>query len=224
MRRVHDSLKQPVDLASLAAFRALFGLVMAGALLRFMLRGWVQRFLVEPELHFTFAAFRAIRPWSAPWMQLHCAVLVLAALGVAFGCAYRLCSLVFFLGFTYLELIDKSLYLNHYYLVSLLAGLLCVLPAGRAFSVDAWRNPRRALSLTPAWALLVVRLQVGLVYLFAGVAKLNHDWLFEAQPLRTWLHFTTLPCASGPQIVFNSATLIVSTQEACGLTAIAMPS
>ena len=34
------------------------------------------------------------------------------------------CALVFFAGFTYLELIDKALYLNHYYLVSLLAGML----------------------------------------------------------------------------------------------------
>lgn len=34
------------------------------------------------------------------------------------------------------------------------------------------------------WAL---RAQVGLVYFFAGVAKLNPDWLLRAEPLRTWL-------------------------------------
>lgn len=186
-RRFHETFVQPVDIASLVAFRALFGLVMVTALTRFMLRGWVQQLLVEPQVHFTFEAFPGVRPWPSPLMHLHCALLIVAALGIALGCAYRLCSVSFLVGFTYLELIDKSLYLNHYYLVSLLAALLCVLPAGRAFSVDAWRDPRRALSSVPAWGLWAVRFQVAVVYFFAGVAKLNHDWLFEAQPLRIWL-------------------------------------
>jgi hypothetical protein len=32
-----------------------------------------------------------------------------------------------------------------------------------------------------------MRLQVGVVYFFAGVGKLNSDWLLHAQPLRIWL-------------------------------------
>lgn len=33
----------------------------------------------------------------------------------------------------------------------------------------------------------IFRLQLGIVYFFAGVAKLNHDWLFRAMPMRIWL-------------------------------------
>ena len=28
----------------------------------------------------------------------------------------------------------------------------------------------------------------GVVYVFGGIAKLNPDWLFHAQPLRIWLY------------------------------------
>jgi vitamin K-dependent gamma-carboxylase len=186
-RHWRERLATPVDIASLAVFRLLFGLVMASSVARFMAKGWVSRFLVAPEVHFTFGAFPFVRPWPSPFIELHYLVLFVAALGIAFGCAYRLCSLAFFLGFTYVELAEKSLYLNHYYLASLLAGLLCVLPAGRAFSIDAWRQPARALDAVPSWALAVLRVQVAVVYVGAGLAKLNRDWLVEGQPLRLWL-------------------------------------
>ena len=187
VRHLRDRFAAPVDVASLAAFRILFGLLMAAAVARSLAKGWVQAFFVEPAVHFTYPGLSFVRPWPGPWMHAHYAGLFVLSLGIAAGCCYRLCALGFFLGFTYVELIDQSLYLNHYYLVSLLAALLCVLPAGRAFSVDAWRRPERAVATVPAWVLGVLRFQVALVYVFAGVAKLNHDWLVEGQPLRIWL-------------------------------------
>ena len=35
--------------------------------------------------------------------------------------------------------------------------------------------------------LWTLRAQLGVVYVFAGLAKLNPDWLLRAQPLRIWL-------------------------------------
>ncbi len=49
------------------------------------------------------------------------------------------------------------------------------------------QNRVRVLTHVPYWVVLALRLQVGVVYVFAGVAKLNRDWLIEAQPLRMWL-------------------------------------
>jgi len=205
-----ERLGAPVDIASLAAFRVLFGLVMAGAVARFWLKGWVFTFLVAPEVHFTFARCSFVRAWPSPWLELHFAGLFLAALGVAFGCAYRFSAIAFFLGFTYVELVEKSLYLNHYYLASLLAGLLCLLPAGRAFSIDAWRRPDRALVTVPAWALGALRTQVGLVYVYAGIAKLNRDWLCEGQPLRLWLGAHDGLPLIGPWLATREAALAAS--------------
>jgi hypothetical protein len=37
----------------------------------------------------------------------------------------------------------------------------------------------------------VLKFQLGLVYFFAGVAKLNQDWLFDAMPMSIWLQAKT---------------------------------
>ena len=50
----------------------------------------------------------------------------------------------------------------------------------------------------PAAALWLLRGQLAAVYVFAGIAKLNGDWLLESQPLHIWLQdHTGLPLA-GP--------------------------
>jgi hypothetical protein len=43
------------------------------------------------------------------------------------------------------------------------------------------------VSTVPAWTVMAVRFQLGLVYFFAGTAKLNADWLLRAEPLKIWL-------------------------------------
>jgi hypothetical protein len=74
------------------------------------------------------------------------------------------------------HLIDKTNYLNHYYLVSVLAALMVLLPLGVAGSVE--RGSTRARPTVPAWTVWALRAQLGLVYFYGGIAKLNADWLF----------------------------------------------
>ena len=71
--------------------------------------------------------------------------------------------------------------------MSLAALLLLLLPADRYFALDAVRRPGYWRSHVPRWTLDALRLLVGLVYVYAGLAKLNSDWLLAAQPLRIWL-------------------------------------
>lgn len=180
-------LAAPVDIAALAAFRILFGLLMAAAMVRFMARDWVNQLYVLPRFHFPYDGFGWVQPLPAAWLHLHFVVLTVLALMVAAGCCYRVAIVLFALGFTYVELLDQTAYLNHYYLISLLSGLLIFLPAHRAWSLDVWRQPALRLDTVPAWTLHLLRFQVALVYLFAGLAKVNADWLLHAQPLRIWL-------------------------------------
>jgi hypothetical protein len=62
-------------------------------------------------------------------------------------------------------------------------------PSERLWSVDAWRRARARATTPalPALAYFVLRAQVGVVYVFAGLAKLDGDWLLRAEPLTTWL-------------------------------------
>lgn len=177
----------PVDGASLAAVRVLFGALMCFGAVRFWAQGWIERFYVRPSFHFHYLGFAWVQPWPAWGMYAHYAVIALSALSVALGFHYRIATLVLFLSFTYAELIDVTFYLNHYYLVSLVALLMCVMPLHRTFSLDAWRRPALATGTVPAWCVWLLRLQVGVVYAFAAIAKLQGDWLLHAQPLSIWL-------------------------------------
>ena len=177
----------PVDIAFLAALRVGFGAVLFASTLRFVAKGWVTTLLVAPQLHFTYAAAPFVRPLPAPLMLALFGLLALAALGIAIGYRYRLCAWSFFLGFTYVELIEKATYLNHYYFVSVLTLLLALLPASNAASLDARLGRVARCDTVPAWVQWALRLQIGVVYFFAGVAKLNADWLWRAQPLKIWL-------------------------------------
>ena len=50
----------------------------------------------------------------------------------------------------------------------------------------------------PAAAVWVLRAQVAVVYLMAGLAKLNHDWLVRGEPMATWLASRTDVAVVGP--------------------------
>lgn len=64
---------------------------------------------------------------------------------------------------------------------------MILVPANRKFSLDGYFNPEIKSDLAAAWHIGIIKFQLGVVYFFAGVAKINSDWLFDAQPLRIWL-------------------------------------
>ena len=181
--------RQPVSPQSAAVFRIAFGLLGVAAVLRFAANGWINELYIEPAYHFSYYGFAWVKPWPGWGMHLHFALLGLSSLGVALGYRYRLSITAFFLLFTCVELIDKTTYLNHYYFVSLISFIMIFLPLNRAISLDARRAPPAVDSPSiPIGAIWMLRAQIGVVYVFAGIAKLNPDWLFLAQPLRIWLY------------------------------------
>ena len=188
------AVRERVDAASLAVFRIVFGLVGVFIVVRFFAYGWVGELYIEPAHHFTYPGFGWVKPWPAWGMYVHFAALGLLALGIAVGYRYRLCAILFFFGFTYVELLDKTAYLNHYYWVALINLLMVFLPLNRSLSLDVWLKSRSLSEAAPSGALWLLRGQVVAVYVFAGIAKLNADWLLEAQPIRIWLQdHTGLP-------------------------------
>jgi hypothetical protein len=46
---------------------------------------------------------------------------------------------------------------------------------------------KREVQSIPYLYIFIIQLQLFLVYLFAGIAKINYDWLIQAQPLKLWL-------------------------------------
>ncbi len=196
--RVAAHARRPVDIASLAAFRIIFGLVMFAGIVRFLFTGWIEAMYGQPRFFFHYPGFDWVEPWSVTGMYVHYGVLAGLALAIAAGAWHRVVTPLFVLGFAYTQLVDVTNYLNHHYLVVLLGALLAVLPAHRAWSVDAWRDPSLRADTIPAWVVWLLRFQVGVVYVFAGLAKAQPDWLLHAQPLNVWMSARTDTPLVGP--------------------------
>ena len=179
-------LQKYTSAAPLAVFRAIFGLMLLISTARFVALGWVRELYIAPRFFFPFYGFEFVRPLGE-WTYVLFAALGVSALLVTIGWHYRLASVTLFLSFTYIELMDKSTYLNHYYFVSLLCFMLMFLPAHTIFSVDAARNQALRAGQIPAWCIDSIRVIVCMLYFYAGLAKLNSDWLLEALPLKIWL-------------------------------------
>lgn len=174
-------------IAPIVTFRVVFGLVMALSMLRFWYRGWIEELYIDPEFYFSYLGFDWVTPVPAPGMYLIFAILFLSALGIASGLFYRTSAITFFLLFTYVELLDKTNYLNHYYFVSIISFILIFLPAAKSIALDIGLRCRTGETRVPRWTVDLLKLQLGIVYFFAGFAKLNVDWLFHALPLKIWL-------------------------------------
>lgn len=189
--RLIENLNRPLDAASSAAFRLSFGVLLLVSTLRFLAHGWVRDFYLKPAHFFHYYGLSWIRPLPGLGMYALYVLLALAALAIALGWAYRVAAFVFALGFSYAHLCDKSNYLNHYYLISLLAGWFVILPLDREFSLRARVHPNQRRGQVRAWVLYLLRFQVGVVYVFGGLGKLGSDWLTYGQPLSIWLSAKT---------------------------------
>ena len=174
-----------------------FGFLMLFSVVRFAANGWIDQLYIQPEFFFSYYGFEWVKPLGS-YTYLLFATAGLSALGVMIGYRYRLSALLFFLSFTYIELMDKTTYLNHYYFVSLVSFVMILLPAHAAWSVDALRNPGQRAGKVPQWSVDVIKLLLGIVYVYAGLAKLNSDWLLEAKPLSIWLSAKTHILLIGP--------------------------
>lgn len=186
LARVRAHLSEPVDVASLAMLRTVFGLVVCAGLVRLQVTGWIEPLFTAPRFTFTYAAFAWVPHLPADWVGAVVWVAAAAALAFALDLAPKLSGAIFVLLFAWLQLFDVTNYLNHYYLVVLLGGLLTALPT-------RWRDGQ-----APRWALWLVRFQVGVVYFYAGLAKLGSDWLLDAQPLSIWFAARTETAVIGP--------------------------
>ena len=172
--------------APLAVFRILFGFMMLASIIRFWSFGWIETLYIEPVFSFSYYGFHWL-PNLGQFTYLLFIICGVSAFSVAIGYRYRLAIVLFFLSFTYIELLDKTTYLNHYYFISCLSFLLIFLPASCYYSIDALRYKKIRANIIPAWNINSIKLLLCIVYFFAGLAKLNSDWLLNAMPLQIWL-------------------------------------
>ncbi|WNJ20696.1 HTTM domain-containing protein [Pontibacter sp. G13] len=187
MGRFQQWLEAPIHIAPLVVLRVLFGLLMLISSVRFLALGWVENHFADAAIHFKYVGFHWVEPFSVGGMYAVYGIMIAACVAIILGWHYRLAALLHACLFTYTELIDLTYYLNHYYFISIFSFLMVVVPAHRAFSLDVKRHPSWACTHVPRWTLLILQIQIAIVYVYAGLAKINSEWLLDAMPLRIWL-------------------------------------
>lgn len=184
--RAVQKLFEPQHIATLVCFRMVFGLVMLWEVFRYFEDGKIYRYWIEPEFHFKYFGFEWVKPWPGELMYVHFFALGFLAASIAIGFKYRITSILFFIGFSYVFLLDATHYLNHFYLIALVSFIMIFMPAHKAFSFDSWHNKKIQQYFVPGWTVWALRAQIGVPYFFGGIAKIDQDWL-AGNPLRFWL-------------------------------------
>lgn len=208
-----DTLKAklflPVDIAILVYFRILAASLISGELINSIFLGDIEKYQAA-DFHFSYQFFSWLNPWTtAEGMYIHYCVTIVAGFMVAAGMYYRYASVVFFIGFSSLFLMEETEYINHTYLYCLISFWMMFMPLNRAFSYDAFRDPKIQTAYAPAWCYYLLLFQMSIVYFYAGVAKLNPDWL-QGVPMHMVLPYKADTFLIGPLLALPGAHLVFS--------------
>ena len=170
-------LFQKIDNSPLIIFRIFLGILIACEGFGAIITGWVRRTLVEPQFTFSFIGFEWLQPLPGMGMYFYFALMGALGLLIAAGYKYRWSMIAFTLLWWGVYLMQKTSYNNHYYLLALVAFLMCFLPAHRAYSIDARLNPAIRNDAMYAYVKWIIILQMFIVYTYAAIAKLYGDWI-----------------------------------------------
>ena len=184
-KNLNTYLNKTTDVSPLVIFRIGFGIMMCYGVIRFWLKGWIETIYIQPNFHFSYFGFEWVKPLGN-FTYILFIICGLATIFIALGFKYRIAIITFFLSFTYIELMDKTIYLNHYYFISMMSFLMIFLPLNASFSLDSYLQ-KKSYNLVPNWTIDTIKIMLTIVYLYAGLAKINSDWLLKAMPLKIWL-------------------------------------
>jgi vitamin K-dependent gamma-carboxylase len=191
-------LDRAVSAESLAFFRIAVGLVMLLEAVSLFLpsessggRSHLEVYYAGSEVtfHLPYAGFGWLPLLPSPWIQGVGVLLGLGAIGMGLGFRYRASALLTFLAWGYLYVVEstRTYWMSYYYLELLVLFLMPFLPAAARFSLDASKTVRTGTLLIPFWPLWLLRAQLVITYFYAGVAKLNTDWMVDGYPVRIFL-------------------------------------
>ena len=186
LKTFFKKLDQPIDISSLVYFRIGFGLIMLWEISRYFYNGWITDLYAKPPFHFKYPGFEWIVVPNDELLYLLFSLLGVLSIMIILGLFYRLAAVLFFFGFTYFYLMDAAYYLNHLYLACLISCMVIWMPLNGNFSMDSKFFPKIRTGFAPFWCLALLRFQMGVVYFYGGIAKIESDWL-TGKPMSIWL-------------------------------------
>ena len=174
----------------LGLFRIVFGCFMVYEMLDYVQIDLVRNAFILPQVHLSYYDF--LQPLPGPVLYAMLYAMLASAVLITLGWFFRPACFVLAAFYGYFLMLDKGIFNNHLYLFVLLAFMLGFTHADRFFSVKNIFGKEKMASLQiPRWEVFIFQLQFAIVYFYGGLAKLNPDWLFRSEPVKTLLQ--TIP-------------------------------
>ena len=209
LKKIQSILFEEVDNSPLILFRMVFGFLITAECWGAIATGWVKNAFIDPERTFTFIGFEFLEPLPGDGMYYLYLLMGLCGIFISFGWFYKINMLLFALLWAATYLMQKTNYNNHYYLLMLLNFLMVIVPAHRYASLDIRRDPKLKSLTCPRWCLLLFAVQMSIVYFYAGIAKLNPDWL-SANPVAYWMDVKSKYIIIGPLLGLSITPWVVA--------------
>ncbi|MGB0789541.1 MAG: HTTM domain-containing protein, partial [Marinirhabdus sp.] len=175
MKTIRNFLFKPTDPTVVSLYRIIFGGFMIYQMIYYFQLDYTFQFMAGPQLVFGYEGLPSLPVLPLGVLKIIHVLLLISTICITIGFWYRAAMGVFFIGFTYFSFIDKTLYNNHLYLISLIAFIMFFSKADAAYSVRAKRG--RHIPFLPAWNQYLLIFVIALPYFFGGIAKLSSNWL-----------------------------------------------
>ena len=178
LQKLSSALFNPVDGASVAFFRICFGFLVPLELLHyFLFRPFLEEFYFNPTFHFKYPLFEWVPDLPGIGVKILLVVISISFVMMGLGLFYRITRWTSFLSYSFLFLMERASFLNHWYMVCLFGFLLLFIPAERMWSLDARRNKKIRSETIEGWHLYALVGLMSIVYFYSGFVKINGDWL-----------------------------------------------
>ncbi|GIX03918.1 MAG: type I deoxyribonuclease HsdR [Planctomycetaceae bacterium] len=200
-----SSLNDPCDGISLCCFRLLLGIVLSVDL-SLNLQQIEERFPYW-EFRPPFVPVRFLEDWpnvpAKPCLMLGLLGAVLLTLGIHTRWAAWGTAGCYFL----LYLWDPTQFNNHHYLIVLLCMLMGWVRADHECHARFWESRNPMCIWIPQWQLFLFYFQLGVVYFYGAINKLNPDWI-RGEPLSLWLAVEQERPFVGPWLAHHSTKYV----------------
>ncbi len=168
-----ELLLQPKSAAALGLFRALFGIMLLVELFYFF--DTYTEYFEGHFWHFPYHYLSFLKPPSSVVLKTLVGLGILSSFLVILGWFTRVGLLLSGGIFTYIWLLDKTFFNNHYYLISLLCLLLLFTQSDARFSLR-----KTKITHLPNWQYFIFYVQFLIVFFCSGLAKCNAEWFSGA--------------------------------------------
>ena len=172
-------LFREVNASSLGILRLLFGFILLEDFVNF--HSYFYSYLEPSEFYNTYEFFHWVKMMPKYLLDIFFYGAITSCLLFALGIHYRLNACITFFSWTYIFLVDKGHYNNHFYLVTIILFLFCIVGGDRWGALS--KNKKTTV---PYWHVLIFRWQIAIVYFYGGIAKIHGDWM-NGFPMRYWL-------------------------------------